>query len=143
MAAEAHAAAAAEGLTLLRAENSTGFKGVWNLGGRSKPFQAMLHRGGRKEFLGHFATALKAGPTNGRFTAKPGPAPMTAAEAHAAAASDGLTLVRSATATTGFKGVSQQINGSKPFKARLMVAGSFNQLGYFATAEEAALAVAK
>ena len=37
MAAEAHAAAAAEGLTLLRAENSTGFKGVWNLGGRSKP----------------------------------------------------------------------------------------------------------
>ena len=27
-AAEAHAAAAAEGLTLLRAENTTGFKGV-------------------------------------------------------------------------------------------------------------------
>ena len=71
MAAEAHAAAAAEGLTLLRAENSTGFKGVWNLGGRSKPFQAMLHRGGRKEFLGHFATAEEAALAVARFFGPP------------------------------------------------------------------------
>ena len=40
-AAEAHAAAAAEGLALLRAENATGFKGVCRTGNSaSKPFQA-------------------------------------------------------------------------------------------------------
>ena len=44
--AEAHAAAAAEGLTLLRAEkNATGFKGVGRDDRKSKPFQATLKRG--------------------------------------------------------------------------------------------------
>ena len=37
-AAEAHAAAAAEGLALLRAENSTGFKGVNRRATARKPF---------------------------------------------------------------------------------------------------------
>ena len=38
-AAEAHAAAATEGLALLRAENSTGFRGVYHNGNGSKPFK--------------------------------------------------------------------------------------------------------
>ena len=43
--AEAHAAAAAEGLALLLAENATGFKHVSRDDRKSKPFQATLKRG--------------------------------------------------------------------------------------------------
>ena len=55
-AAEAHAAAAAAGLALLRADNSTGFKGVFRQG-RGQPFRARLIQGGRENHLGSFATA--------------------------------------------------------------------------------------
>ena len=52
-AAEAHAAAAAEGLALVRAENSTGFKGVYpHPRSVSKPFEAKLSLGGRNKGLG-------------------------------------------------------------------------------------------
>ena len=40
--AEAHAAAAAEGLVLVRADNMTGFKGVSHSNIISKPFKAEL-----------------------------------------------------------------------------------------------------
>ena len=50
-AAEAHAAAAAEGLSLVTAENSTGFKGVSH-SGRGKPFMANLKHDGRHIYLG-------------------------------------------------------------------------------------------
>ena len=69
------------------------------------------------------------------------PAPMTAAEAHTAAAEEGLALVR-AENSTGFKGVYRggaKSSAGKPFKAELRN----KSLGYFATAEEAALAVAR
>jgi hypothetical protein len=48
---EAHAAAAAEGLRLVCAENATGFKYVGPSGSPIKPFQANLRRGGRKQHL--------------------------------------------------------------------------------------------
>ena len=68
---------------------------------------------------------------------------MTAAEAHAAAAAEGLALVPAENAT-GFKGVSRNKGGtSKPFKARAVGTAGANHLGCFATAEEAALAVAR
>ena len=44
-AAEARAAAAAEGLALLRAENATGFKGVCRNTGRGQPYKANLTQG--------------------------------------------------------------------------------------------------
>ena len=44
---EAHAAAAEEGLELLRAENSTGFKSVIHADSVNKPFQARPYHGGR------------------------------------------------------------------------------------------------
>ena len=44
---------------------------------------------------------------------------------------------------TGFKGVSRNGSAIKPFQANLYNAGRTNHLGYFATAEEAALAVAR
>ena len=51
-AAAAHAAAEEEGLTLLRAENATGFKGVSrNTGSVSKPFQARPTHGGHHKSL--------------------------------------------------------------------------------------------
>ena len=70
---------------------------------------------------------------------------MNAAEAHAAAASEGLELVR-AENPTGFKYVSfdsRQNHASKPFKAELRDGGRHKYLGTFATPEEAALAVAR
>ena len=74
-AAAAHAAAEAEGLALLRAENSTGFKGVCRGNSVSKPFQARPTHGGRKKSLGHFATAEEAALAVARFL---GPAGVVA-----------------------------------------------------------------
>ena len=155
-AAEAHAAAAAEGLTLLRAEdNATGFKGVRHKNDRPrlKPFEAQPWHGGRLKKLGHFATAEEAALAVARFLGPEGvaaalappapePAPMTAAEAHAAAAAEGLALLR-AENPTGFKGVYRDDRNSKPFRANLRHGGRKQYLGNFATAEEAALAVAR
>ena len=71
-AADAHAAA--EGLTLLRAENATGFKGVRLGNNVSKPFQAVLWHGGRDNYLGNFATAEEAALAVARFLGPAGAA---------------------------------------------------------------------
>ena len=67
---------------------------------------------------------------------------MTPTEAHAAAAAEGLALLHAETAT-GFKAVNLSGHASKPFKANLKHRGRNKHLGNFATAEEAALAVAR
>ena len=54
--------AAREGLTLVRAANATGFRGVYHDRQRSKPFQAQLSRRGHLESLGYHATAEEAEP---------------------------------------------------------------------------------
>ena len=157
-AAEAHAAAAEEGLTLLRAEkNATGFKYVGRNNSARKPFMAQAYRKDHLMQIGHFATAEEASLAVARFLGPEGvvaslaadaakalePAPMTAAEAHAAAAAEGLTLLR-AENPTGFKNVSRDDRySSKPFQANVWHGGRSNHLGLFATAEEAALAVAR
>ena len=75
---------------------------------------------------------------------------MTAEEACAAAAAEGLTLVRSdhkSETATGFKGVRQNPSShSKPFRAELKpgtLSDKYQYFGYFATAEEAALVIAR
>ena len=68
--------------------------------------------------------------------------PMTAAEAHAAAADWGLALLR-ADNPTGFKYVEHNPTALKAFKARPYHDGRQHELGRFAIAEEAALAVAR
>ena len=143
--AEAHAAAAAEGLALLRAENAMGFKGVSRSNSVSKPFIARLMVGGRNNNLGCFVTAEEAALAVARFLGPLAqPAPMTAAEAHAAAAEEGLTLLRGRSdSSTGFKGVNHLEGRTKPFKAEMKHGGRINYLGTFVTAEEAALAVAR
>ena len=51
----------AQGLTLLLAENSTGYFGVTlSNSGSSKPYKARVTRGGKKVHLGNFATAEEA-----------------------------------------------------------------------------------
>ena len=54
------AQAAAEGLTLLVAENKAGYFGVYHMPGRSKPYLARVKRGGKQVHLGRFATAEEA-----------------------------------------------------------------------------------
>ena len=51
----------AEGLTLLKANNKTGYFGVTlDHPGRSKPYDARLSRGGKQVYLASFATAEEA-----------------------------------------------------------------------------------
>ena len=102
--------AEAEGLTLQPSDNATGYRGVHKhcLGGRTKPFQAQVGRAGKLVHLGYFATAEEAALAYARTpeaqaeVAKP--APLTAREAVAKAAAEGLTLEPSSNAA-GYKGV--------------------------------------
>ncbi len=66
--------------------------------------------------------------------------PLTADEARAAAASEGLELELSNLSETGFKGVSK--NGSR-YVAQVREIGTLRNLGTFATPEEAALCYAR
>ena len=53
--------AQAEGLTLLKADNTTGYLGVYhNNPGCPKPYAAQVRRGGNDVHLGNFATAEEA-----------------------------------------------------------------------------------
>ena len=105
---EAERLAAAEGLSLVPAATTTGFKGICKIahtgGGKTKPFQAKIQEGGKQRSLGTFASAAEAalavarhlGPA-GCATALAPPAaaepPMTEAEARRLAAEEGLQLV--------------------------------------------------
>ena len=58
---EARQQARAEGLTLLVAENKTGYFGVsLHTSSKSKPYEARVKRGGKIVHLGYFATAEEA-----------------------------------------------------------------------------------
>ena len=60
---EARQQAQAERLTLLKAENKTGYFGVsldQRQQAKSKPYKAQLRRGGKQVALGYFATAEEA-----------------------------------------------------------------------------------
>ena len=52
--------AQAEGLTLLVADNKTGYFGVGHKPGRPKPYQVQVRRGGKSVHLGYFVTAEEA-----------------------------------------------------------------------------------
>ena len=120
-----------------------------------------MKHGGRDTSLGAFVTAEEAAFAVARLLGPAGvaaalaadeakalePAPMTAAEALAVAAAEGLALLRAENAT-GYKHVSRKEGRSagsirKPFIATLWHNGALKGFGYFATAEEAALAIAR
>jgi len=149
---EARLQAQAEKVTLLVAENTTGYFGVC-LGrpGLSKPYQAQVSRGGRKVYLGMFATAEEAAlcvarTPEGRTAAAEraaAPTPLTSEEARQQAQAEKLTLLV-AENKTGYFGVKLNKPGKpKPYQARVSRSGKKVSLGMFATAEEAALCIAR
>ena len=154
---EARQQAEAERLTLLVAETQAGYFGVnLNNPGKPKPYQAQLRRGGKKVNLGSFATAEEAAlciarSPEGQEAAKKAAAAgraaaapvLTSEEARQQARAEGLTL-RLAETQTGYLGVSRPNPGKpKPYQARVKRGGKRVNLGTFATAEEAALCVAR
>ena len=143
--------AQAEGLTLLVADNKAGFFGVYlSNPGKPKPYQTQVSRGGKDMHLGCFATAEEAAlcvarSPEGQAAAQKAAAapPLTSEEARQQAQAEGLTLVV-ADSKTGYFGVSLNQPGKpKPYQARVRCGGKLVQLGRFATAEEAALCVAR
>jgi predicted secreted protein len=150
---EAWLQAQAERLTLLVAENKAGYFGVHlsKPGQPSKPYQAQVWRGGKKVSLGCFAAAEEAAlhvarTPEGRAAAAERAAaavPLTSEEARQQAQADELTLLV-AKNKTGYFGVRLDKPGlPKPYQARVTRSGKQVSLGSFATAEEAALCVAR
>jgi hypothetical protein len=149
-AAEARAAAAAEGLELVPSSSGeTGFKGVTK--SRDK-FAAKVGEDGKARYLGIYETPEEAALCCARFVAAAraageaaqargkGPRSLTADEARAAAAAEGLELVPSSSSETGFKGVTK--NHDK-YAAKIRENGKQRSLGNFSTPEEAALYYAR
>ena len=143
--------AEAEGLTLLKADNKAGYYGVHlHYPSQPKPYQAQVRRGGKTVYLGSFATAEEAAlcvarSPEGQAAAKraASASPLTSEEARQQARAEGLTLPK-AENKTGYFGVSLHNPGQpKPYAARVSRGGKQVSLGCFATAEEAALCVAR
>ena len=140
----------AQGLRLLVADNKTGYYGVYHHPGYPKPYEAQVSRGGTMVSLGYFATAEEAAPCvarslEGRAAAKRSAAarPLTREEAQQQAEAEGLTLLK-ADNKTGYYGVYLNNPGRpKPYQAQVSRGGKVVSRGYFATAEAAALCVAR
>ena len=149
---EARQQAQAEKLTLVVAETKTGYFGVsLDKPGRPKPYKARVRRCGKHVGLGYFATAEEAAlcvartPEGQAVAAERAAAavPLTRKEARQQAQAEGLTL-RLTENKTGYFGVSLDKPGRpKPYKAQVWRDGKDVYLGSFATAEEAALCVAR
>jgi hypothetical protein len=151
MATESRQQAQAEKLTLLVAENKAGYIGVSLRPGLSKPYQAQVKRGGKMVSLGYFATAEEAAlcvarsPEGQAAAAKraAAAAPLTSEEARQQAQAEKLTLVVAKNKTGYFGVYVKPCDRSKPYQARVRRGGKCVHLGMFATAEEAALHVAR
>jgi hypothetical protein len=145
------AATAAEGLELVPSStNETGFKNVWkNDDGK---YASHVRENGKLHYLGIFATPEEAALCYARHIGAEraaaeaaaargeGPQSLTADEARAAAAAEGLELVPSSSNETGFKGAHKR--GGK-YEACIREDGKQRYLGRFATPEEAALCYAR
>ena len=142
--------AQAERLTLIVADNKTGYSCVrLSKPGQPKPFAARVTRGGKEVSLGSFATAEEAAlwvarsPEGQALAEKAAVAPpLTSEEARHEAQAQRLTLrvTDNNRNKTGFFRVHlDNRNPSRPFQARVSRGGSLVSLGNFATAEEAAV----
>ena len=141
----------ADNKTLLVADNKTGYFGVAHQPGKPKPYQARVSRGCKQVHLGMFFTAEEAAlcvarsPEGQAVAAERAAAavPLTSEEARQQAQAEGLTL-RVTESKTGYSCVSLSNPGRpKPFEAVVRRDGKNVSLGYFATAQEAALSVAR
>ena len=143
--------AQAEGLTFLKADTQSGYAFVTVEPGRPHPYRVKVTRKGAQVPLGHFTTVEEAAlcvarSPEGQAAAKPAlppDAPPTREEVLQQAQAEGLTL-RKADTLSGYANVANAVNGRPdPWRARFIRGGMQIHLGYFATAEEAALAVAR
>ena len=76
--------------------------------------------------------------------ATPAVPPMTAEEALRQAEAEGLRLLKSESSNTGYKGVAfDRRSKTRPYHTQAWRGGEQVTLGYFATAEEAALSYAR
>ena len=166
--AKARQQAKDEGLTLRVAtsENKTGFSGVSlsrPLCHPLRPYRAQVWRGDKMCWVGRFATPEEAALAIARAVAQPQPQPKpkpqlseeaqltsavallkAQAEALCKAAEEGRTLRSRPKNKTGFAGVYLSNPGTpKPYEAQVRRGGKMVHLGAFATAEEAALAIAR
>ena len=147
------ASEAPAGLTLLVAENKAGYFGVTlDKPGQPRPYQARVQRSGKAVSLGSFATAEEAAlcvarsPEGQAVAAERAAAalPLTSEEVRQQAQAEKLTL-RTAKSKTGYFGVSLNSRPGQPksYQAKVWRGGKTVGLGSFATAEEAALCVAR
>ena len=152
---KARAAAAAEGLELVpSSKNQTGFKGVNLTHGRY--YLQIYENGKQSRNFGSFATREEAALCYARHIGAERAAaeaakergeglnttkPLTADEARAAAAAEGLELVPSSKNQTGFKGVN--LIGGKYYLQVYKNGKQSRNFGGFATPEEAALCYAR
>jgi predicted secreted protein len=147
---EARQQAQVEKLTLLVAENKAGYFGVSLVNpGKPKPYQVQVWRGGKKVYLGHFATAEEAAlcvartPEGQAAVAAKRAVVLTSEEARQQAEAEKLTLLV-AENSSGYFGVYLTNPGqAKPYRATVWRGGKMEYLGVFPTAEEAALCVAR
>eukprot|EP00964_Phaeocystis_antarctica_P100052 scaffold65766_cov51-Phaeocystis_antarctica.AAC.2 len=134
------------------ADNKTGYFGVLlDKPSKPKPYLARVRRGGNQVHLGSFATAEEAAlcvarsPEGQAAAERAAETPLTSEEARQQAQAEGLTL-RVGNNKTGYTGVYPNFYRAgkpKPFQAQLRDSGKMVHLGSFATAEEAALCVAR
>ena len=146
---EARQQAQAEGLTLLKANTATGYYGVnVDQSRKVKSYQAGVKRGGKQVSLGRFSNAEQAAlcvarSPEGRAKAKKAGLGLTSEEARQQAQAEGLTLLKADNNATGYFGVTQLPGRPKPYQAQVRRGDRMVHLGSFATAEEAALCVAR
>ena len=160
---EAHAAAAAEGLVLVRLPGSkTGFKNVGSSGsGHTFPFKAFVGDGKEKISLGTYVTAEEAalafaralGPDLNRALNEAASKvdtrstqPMTSVEALQQAEAEGLELIRTPRSQSGFEHVAVMRGGQFAAQINNHQSDGTNKtiwLGTYASGAEAALAVAR
>ena len=140
---EVVAQAAAEGLKLETSNFASGYKGVIYKAHTDK-YEARVRRAGKQVYLGCFVTPEEAALTIARAcpAASPRPAALTAQEAVAQAAAEGLKLEPASNVELGYRGVCYNVESSR-YHATVTRAGKHVHLGYFVTAEEAALAIAR
>eukprot|EP00964_Phaeocystis_antarctica_P084515 scaffold53237_cov64-Phaeocystis_antarctica.AAC.5 len=149
--AQARQQAQAEGLTLLEAENKTGYFGVYHKPSRPKPYQAQVWCGGKDVHLGYFATAEEAAlcfarsPEGQAAAAERTTAalPLTSEEVRQQAQAEGLTLLVAENKMGYFGVCHERKSKTKPYLASVWRGGKAVHLGCFAIAEEAALCVAR
>jgi hypothetical protein len=117
--------------------------------GRPKPYKAQVRRGVKNVHLGSFATAEEAAlclartPEGRAVAAGRAAAPLTREEALQQAQAEKLTLLV-AENKTGYLGVYLNLPGKlKPYQTQVRRGGKMMHLGYFSTAEEAALCIAR